>query len=94
MPGHGYPMVASHDPRLVEIAGALAVRHDRPRGPTSTRCSTASGPTSSAAWPRQGEKVRVYVPYGDQWYGYLMRRLAERPANVAVLPALRCVRKK
>jgi proline dehydrogenase len=32
---------------------------------------------------RQGRTVRVYVPYGDQWYGYLMRRLAERPANVA-----------
>ncbi len=30
-----------------------------------------------------GETVRVYVPYGDEWYGYLMRRLAERPANVA-----------
>jgi proline dehydrogenase len=30
-----------------------------------------------------GERMRVYVPYGDQWYGYLMRRLAERPANVA-----------
>jgi proline dehydrogenase len=29
-----------------------------------------------------GETVRVYVPYGDEWYGYLMRRLAERPANV------------
>ena len=31
----------------------------------------------------QGETVRVYVPYGDEWYGYFMRRLAERPANVA-----------
>ena len=31
----------------------------------------------------QGEKIRVYVPYGDQWYGYLMRRLAERPGNLA-----------
>jgi proline dehydrogenase len=31
----------------------------------------------------QGEKMRVYVPYGDQWYGYLMRRMAERPANTA-----------
>jgi proline dehydrogenase len=30
-----------------------------------------------------GETVRVYIPYGDEWYGYLMRRLAERPANVA-----------
>ena len=32
-----------------------------------------------------GETVRVYVPYGAQWYGYLMRRLAERPANVTLL---------
>ena len=29
-----------------------------------------------------GEKVRVYLPYGQEWYGYLMRRLAERPANL------------
>jgi proline dehydrogenase len=29
-----------------------------------------------------GEKVRVYVPYGGEWYGYLMRRLAERPQNL------------
>ena len=34
-----------------------------------------------------GDTVRVYVPYGDEWYGYLMRRLAERPANLALLPA-------
>jgi proline dehydrogenase len=32
---------------------------------------------------RDGHAVRVYVPYGDDWYGYLVRRLAERPANVA-----------
>ena len=30
----------------------------------------------------KGNTVRVYVPYGEQWYGYLMRRLAERPANL------------
>ena len=33
--------------------------------------------------PVEGYQVRVYLPYGDQWYGYLMRRLAERPRNVA-----------
>ena len=32
-----------------------------------------------------GERMRVYVPYGDQWYGYLVRRLAERPANLTLL---------
>jgi proline dehydrogenase len=31
-----------------------------------------------------GEKVRVYIPYGDEWYGYLMRRMAERPTNLAL----------
>jgi proline dehydrogenase len=37
-----------------------------------------------------GERVRIYTPFGDQWYGYLMRRMAERPANIAlVLRALR-----
>ena len=30
----------------------------------------------------EGAQMRVYVPYGEQWYGYLMRRLAERPANL------------
>jgi len=33
----------------------------------------------------QGYRVRVYIPYGRQWYSYFMRRLAERPANVAFL---------
>jgi len=34
---------------------------------------------------RKGYNVRVYVPFGTQWYPYLMRRLAERPANLAFL---------
>ena len=33
----------------------------------------------------EGEQMRVYVPYGIEWYGYLVRRLAERPANLALL---------
>jgi proline dehydrogenase len=33
----------------------------------------------------EGWNVRVYVPFGEQWYPYLMRRLAERPANIAFL---------
>ena len=53
------------------------------RAPTSSRCSTASGPTSSSGWPTPGETMRVYMPYGTEWYGYLMRRLAERPQNLS-----------
>ena len=83
MAGQGYPMVASHDPRLVEIAGALAVRHDRAKGSYEFQMLYGIRPDEQQRLARQGEKMRVYVPYGDEWYGYLMRRLAERPANTA-----------
>ena len=76
-------MVATHDPRLIAIAGALAVRTGARRATTSSRCSTASGRTSSAGWPARARRCGSTCPYGDEWYGYLMRRLAERPANVA-----------
>ena len=39
----------------------------------------------SASWCNEGYKVRVYVPFGTEWYPYFMRRLAERPANVLFL---------
>ena len=84
MAGEGYPMVATHDPRLVAITEDLARRNGpRARTATSTRCSTASARTSRSGWPPQAQKMRVYVPYGDEWYGYLVRRMAERPANLA-----------
>ena len=70
------------------IAAARRAGRARPAAPPtagSTRCCTASGPTSSAGWRAAGHAVRVYVPYGADWYGYFMRRLAERPANVALL---------
>ncbi len=54
----------------------------RRRANSSTRCSTASATPSSADWPTPGNHVRVYVPFGTQWYGYFVRRLAERPANL------------
>ena len=75
-------MFATHDPRLIAIAADRAARA-RQDASSSSRCCTASGPTSSAGSPPPGHTVRVYVPYGAQWYGYLMRRLAERPANLA-----------
>jgi len=79
MTGSGYPMVASHDPEMIRAAHALAARHHTDfehqmlygiRDPEQQRLVTA------------GYGMRVYVPYGTQWYGYFMRRLAERPANL------------
>ena len=85
MQGDGYPMLATHDPRLVEIAGALAVRNDRAPGSYEYQMLFGVRPEEQKRLAAQGERMRVYVPYGDEWYGYLVRRLAERPANVGLL---------
>jgi proline dehydrogenase len=83
MAGQGYPMVATHDPRLVEIAGALAVRHGRAQGDYEYQMLYGIRPDEQRRLAAAGDLVRVYTPYGDEWWGYLVRRLAERPANLA-----------
>ncbi|WP_405084735.1 proline dehydrogenase family protein [Microbispora sp. NBC_01389] len=90
MAGSGHPMVATHDDRLMAIAESLAVSAGR--GPDDYEFQMLYGIRADrqAALAAAGSRVRVYVPYGDDWYGYFMRRLAERPANVAFfLRALR-----
>ena len=83
MAGAGYPMVASHDPRMIEIAGALAARNGRAPGSYEYQMLYGIRPDEQRRLAERGETMRVYIPYGVEWYGYLMRRLAERPANVA-----------
>lgn len=83
MAGEGYPMIASHDPRIIEIARALAARHRREADSYEFQMLYGVRPDAQQALAGDGLRMRVYVPYGQEWYGYLMRRLAERPANVA-----------
>src|SRR6476659_8143169 len=83
MAGQGYPMVASHDPRIIDIAGALATRNNRAQGSYEYQMLYGIRPDEQRRLAEAGEKVRVYVPYGQEWYGYLMRRLAERPQNLS-----------
>ena len=83
MAGQGYPMVATHDPRMVDIAGALATRNGRAQGSYEYQMLYGIRPDEQRRLSEAGEKVRVYLPYGQEWYGYLMRRLAERPSNLA-----------
>ncbi|MFB9904493.1 proline dehydrogenase family protein [Allokutzneria oryzae] len=83
MNGSGYPMVASHDPRLIEITGDLAARAGRKPGEFEYQMLYGIRPTEQLRLAEAGHRMRVYVPYGDEWYGYFMRRLAERPANIA-----------
>ncbi len=80
--GECYPMLATHDPRLVEIAGSLAARYRREQGSYEYQMLYGVRPEEQRRLVRSGEKVRVYVPYGHEWYSYMMRRLAERPANL------------
>ncbi len=82
MAGQGYPMIASHDPRIVEIASSLASRYGRAQGSYEFQMLYGIRPEEQRRLARAGETVRVYIPYGYEWYGYLMRRLAERPQNL------------
>jgi len=81
--GPGYPMFATHDPRLVEIATMLVRQAARAPGSYEFQMLYGIRPGEQRRLAECGETMRIYVPYGDEWYGYLMRRLAERPANVA-----------
>jgi proline dehydrogenase len=81
MAGDGYPMLATHDPRMVDIGGALARRYGRGQGSYEFQMLFGIRPDEQVRLASSGERMRVYVPYGDDWYGYFMRRLAERPAN-------------
>lgn len=82
MAGHGYPMVATHDPRLVEIAQALAGHHGRTPDSYEFQMLLGVRDLEQKRVADRGHQMRVYVPFGADWYGYLVRRLAERPANV------------
>ncbi|MGI5213190.1 proline dehydrogenase family protein [Plantactinospora sp. CA-290183] len=81
--GAGYPMVATHDPTLIAIAEDRARWFDRAPDEFEFQLLYGVRPEEQARLAGAGHTVRVYVPYGTDWYGYLMRRLAERPANLA-----------
>jgi proline dehydrogenase len=81
--GDGFPMFATHDPRLVRIINERAAFHGRKPGSFEYQMLYGIRPDEQLRLAQLGHTVRVYVPYGGEWYGYLMRRLAERPANTA-----------
>jgi proline dehydrogenase len=83
MSGKGYPMIATHDPRLIAISEDRAKWFKRAAGEFEFQLLYGVRPDEQRRLAADGYTVRVYVPYGTQWYGYLMRRLAERPANLA-----------
>lgn len=81
--GQGYPMIATHDPRMIEIASSLVSRYGRAQGSYEFQMLYGVRPEEQRRLAESGETMRVYLPYGREWYGYLMRRLAERPQNLS-----------
>lgn len=78
-----YPMFATHDPRLIDIVGQRARWYGRPPDSYEYQMLYGVRPGEQQRLAATGATVRVYVPYGSDWYAYLTRRLAERPSNVA-----------
>jgi proline dehydrogenase len=81
--GPGYPMFATHDPRLIDIVGERARWYGRPPGSFEYQMLYGVRPAEQRRLAAGGDTVRVYLPYGSDWYSYLTRRLAERPGNLA-----------
>jgi proline dehydrogenase len=77
-------MFATHDDRLISIAEALTRRFSRPSDSYEFQMLYGVRRDEQRRLLNDGEKVRVYVPYGAEWYGYLVRRMAERPANLSL----------
>ncbi|MDH3047685.1 proline dehydrogenase family protein [Gordonia alkanivorans] len=82
MKGNGYPMVASHDPTMIEEASIIAAEFDRAPGTWEHQMLYGIRVDEQRRLVESGARVRVYIPYGTEWYGYFVRRLAERPANL------------
>ena len=82
MAGSGYPMVASHDPSIIEAVPALVRENGRAADRFEYQMLFGIRDAEQRRLADEGNHVRVYVPFGTQWYGYFVRRLAERPANL------------
>ncbi|MGW5148115.1 proline dehydrogenase family protein [Rhodococcus koreensis] len=82
MEGGGYPMVASHDPAVIDAVAPLVGRTGRAADAYEHQMLFGIRDVEQRRLANQDKQVRVYVPYGSQWYAYFMRRLAERPSNL------------
>jgi proline dehydrogenase len=77
-----YPGIATHDMRLVEYTKRFAAKRGIDRSKFEFQMLYGIRRESQVELAQQGYNMRVYVPYGREWYPYFMRRLAERPANL------------
>ena len=78
-----YPAIATHDPSMIDATKAYAKSKGHANDRFEFQMLYGIRRDLQAALVKEGYRVRVYVPFGKQWYPYFMRRLGERPANVA-----------
>jgi proline dehydrogenase len=83
--GGNYPGIATHDPAIIDAVKAYAAEHAITRDRFEFQMLYGIRRDLQEQLVKDGYRMRVYVPFGTQWYPYLMRRLAERPANVAFI---------
>jgi proline dehydrogenase len=77
-----YHGLATHDEAIIKEAKAFAVREKVPREAFEFQMLHGIRRDLQQSLVRDGWRVRVYIPFGTEWYPYFMRRLAERPANI------------
>ena len=82
MSGSGYPMVASHDPDIISAVPNLVRESGRGTEQFEYQMLYGIRDAEQRRLAAEGNHVRVYLPFGTEWYGYFVRRLAERPANL------------
>jgi proline dehydrogenase len=77
-----YHGLATHDEKIIREAQSFASRENVPRDAFEFQMLYGIRRDLQRSLAREGWRMRVYVPFGSEWYPYLMRRLAERPANL------------
>jgi proline dehydrogenase len=77
-----YTAVATHDDEIIQYTKELVDKHNIPYDQFEFQMLYGIRVERQDQLMQEGYKMRIYVPYGNDWYGYFMRRLAERPANV------------
>ena len=83
---HGnYPGIATHDEAIIRHATGFVARNNIPRDRFEFQMLYGVRRDLQERLSREGYRMRVYIPFGTQWYPYLMRRLAERPANIVFI---------
>jgi proline dehydrogenase len=78
-----YPAIATHDPKMIDAARAWAREHDVAADRFEFQMLYGVRRDLQATLVKAGYRVRVYIPFGREWFPYFMRRLGERPANVS-----------